>query len=617
MTKISGREANVIHSMIVISHQTVSFMKDFFKTVFASALGFVLGSVILVFLFIAVISAVIAAVGSSGEVTIQDNTVLQLTFDQPITERTSNNPLTRLSFSGLDDLSTPGLSDILKDIEKAGRDSQIKGILLDLTSVSAGMATLEEIRHALMTFKKTGKFIYAYGSSYSQGAYYLATAADRIYLQPQGAIDFKGLRAELMFFKGALEKLDIEAQIIRHGKFKSAIEPFILDKMSPENREQIQTMMNALWNNMLTNISESRHIPIDSLQQYADDFRSRNAGRCLSSGLIDKVAQYDELLADMRTACSWNETETPRMVSLSKYDKAIVKSDKEFSSKKIAVIYAVGEIVDGKGDEESIGSTTTAAEIRKARLDSSIKAIVLRINSPGGSALASDIIWREVVLARKVKPVVASMSDVAASGGYYIACATDSIVAQPNTITGSIGVFGMVFNTQQFFQEKLGITFDTVKTSHYADLAGGIMSRPLREDEKALLQEDVEQVYDVFISHVAEGRHMDKSMVDSIGQGRVWSGTDALRIGLVDRLGTLDDAVAMAARMARLDTYRTIELPRQKEFLEKLLSDLNAEAETYFLKREWGPSYRYYAALKSTIGQSGILARVPYSLDIQ
>ncbi|MFM2207804.1 MAG: hypothetical protein RL213_1779 [Bacteroidota bacterium] len=590
-------------------------MKSFFKYVFASALGFVLGSILLFGFFVLLISAMVATLGNDGEITVRDGSVLVVELDPGTTERSSKNPFRNLSPAGMRG-ETLGLNDILEDLDKARRDDRIKGMLLNLTAVPAGRATNEEIRKAILDFRKDGKFVYAYGDYYSQGAYYLASAADRIYVHPQGMVDFKGLSMEMMFFKGSLEKLEIEPQIIRHGKYKSAIEPFILDKMSPENREQLQTLMSGIWNHMLDNISASRRIPADSLSSLADGFVSRDPQTALKCGLVDKVSYYDELLDDMSKACGWKKDDQPKTVTLQRYDKAYVKSDRPYSPRKIAVIYAVGEINDGKGDDGSIGSVTTAAELRKVRLDTGVKAVVLRVNSPGGSALASDVIWREVELTRKVKPVIASMGDVAASGGYYISCAADSIIAQPNTITGSIGVFGLMFNAQKMFNDKLGITFDTLKTSRFADL--GSMTRPMRAEERAMIEQEIEKIYDVFIGHVAEGRKMTKAQVDSIGQGRVWTGTDALRIGLVDKLGDIDDAVATAARMAKLDSYRIVELPRQKEFIEQLLEDFSGEAESFFAKRELGAdNYRYYSEIKKLVSRQGILARMPFEPDIR
>jgi len=589
-------------------------MKQFFKFMFASMLGFVLSMFLFFIISLLIISAMISSVSTETKVEIGKNSVLEITLDKTITERTSNNPLEEFNFVSFSTDKNLGLNDILKNIEKAADDDKIKGIFLNLSSISAGMATIEEIRNALIQFKKSEKFIYAYAEDLSQGAYYLASVSDKIFLHPEGSIDFKGFRTELMFFKGALEKLEIEPQVIRHGKFKSAIEPFINDKMSPENKEQIKTLVNSFWNTFLENISTSRNLDMATLQYAADEFTARDALEALKIGMIDSVAYYDEV----EDALFQKSGEVPgkrlKLVSLNKYNKVYVKGTRDFSNQKIALIYASGDIVSGKGSDGQIGSDKMAEAIRKARQDSSIKAIVLRVNSPGGSAIASDVIWREVVLAKKAKPVVVSMGDYAASGGYYIACAADSIVAQPNTLTGSIGVFGLLLNAQKMFNNKLGITFDTVKTGRYADI--GTMSRALTGAERSLIQSQIEKIYETFITHVAEGRQLSKEFVDSIGQGRIWSGTDALALGLVDAIGGANDAIVIAARMAKLEKYRIVQLPEQKEFLEKILEDLNAEVGTYFAKQELGDQYKYYEQLKNVVRNNGIQARIPFEVEV-
>ncbi|HNP98239.1 MAG TPA: signal peptide peptidase SppA [Bacteroidia bacterium] len=590
-------------------------MKQFFKFMFASMLGFFLSLFLIMIVSIIVISGVVSAVKSDTEISVQDNSILQLTFNREIKERSTNNPFEGFDLGNLVPERDLGLDDILKNIKKAKRDSRIRGIYLDLTSLQAGMATVEEIRNALLDFKQSRKIIYAYSEGYSQGAYYLASVADRIYLNPTGSVDFKGLHAELMFFKGTLDKLEIEPQIIRHGKYKSAVEPFLLDKMSPENREQMNDMVSALWSNTVSNIAVARKLSVDQVQEIADKYACRNANGALASGLVDKISYYDQVLSDFRKVTGQNEKDNVRFIAIRKYDKAFVKAEKEWSNQKIAVIYAAGDIVSGKGQEDEIGSDKLAASIRKARLDSSIKAIVLRVNSPGGSALASDVIWRETVLARQAKPLIVSMGDYAASGGYYISCAADTIVAQPNTITGSIGVFGLMFNAQKLFNNKLGITFDTVKTARYADI--GSSTRPLRADEREIVQSEVDDIYETFISHVSEGRGIDKAKVDSIGQGRVWSGVEALDLGLVDVIGGIQTAIDIAAKKAHLDNYRTIALPEQKEFFEKIVEDLNAEARTGILKQELGEQYNYFENIKNAVRQNGVLARMPVGIEIE
>lgn len=589
-------------------------MRQFFKFMFASMAGFILSMIIFFFIVMGVISGMMLSLKDEGTVSISDNSVLEIKFENPIKERTNNNPLQNLDFSGLNPEKTPGLEDILKSIAKSKKDNRIKGILLDLSSIQAGLATIEEIRDALLDYKKSGKFLYAYSESFSQGAYYLASAADKIYLYPEGEVNFRGLHADLMFFKGSLEKLELHPEIIRHGKFKSAVEPFMYDKMSEENREQVEVFLTSIWNNILSSIAGSRNIQVDELQKIADGIEGRNADFALSLHLVDKLSYYDEVLSEIKKITSLNEKDKIKFVSLKKYNRAYVKGE-DFSAKKIAVVYANGPIVSGEGASDEMGSETIAAALRKARLDSSVKAIVLRVNSPGGSALASDVIWRETILAQKAKPLIVSMGDYAASGGYYISCAADTIVARPNTITGSIGVFGILFNAQDMFKNKLGITFDSVKTGKHADI--GSFYHPMIESERQMIQESVEKIYDTFISHVSEGRGMNKADVDNIGQGRVWSGADAKRLGLVDVLGGLNDAISIAAKKANLTNYRTIALPEQKEFIEKLVEDLNAEVKTHFEKQQLGESYKYFKMLNDLVKERGIMAKMPLILEIE
>ncbi len=589
-------------------------MKQFFKFMFASMAGFLMAIFVFFLVSIFILTAMISSFSTDKKVQINRNSVLEISLNKPIEERTSNNPLDEFNFSNFSSDKNLGLNDILKNIDKAAFDENIKGIFLNLTSISAGMATIEEIRNALLEFKLSNKFIYAYGEDMSQGAYYLASVADKIYLHPEGSIDFKGFRTELMFFKGALEKLEIEPQVIRHGKFKSAIEPFVNDKMSPENKEQISTLVHSFWNTFLDNISVQRNLDIATLQKAADEFTTRDASAALKIGMVDSLAYFDQLQDKLNTLSDSKDDKNAQFISLIKYNKVYVKGEKEFSKNKIALIYAAGDIVSGKGNDDQIGSDRMAETIRKARVDSSIKAIVLRVNSPGGSAIASDVIWREVMLAKKVKPVVVSMGDYAASGGYYISCAADSIFAQPNTLTGSIGVFGLLVNAQKMFNNKLGITFDSVKTARYADI--GTITRRMSAEEKDMIQSQIEKVYETFITHVAEGRSVSKEFVDSIGQGRIWSGTDALRLGLVDAIGGVNTALEIAARMAGLEKYRVIQLPQKKEFIEKIMEDLSTEAGTYFAKRELGDQFRYYERLKGIVRNNGIQARIPFELDI-
>lgn len=586
-------------------------MKQFFKFMLASMLGIFLSLFLLFFIFMFIISGIVS-MAKEGEVIVDRNSVIELNFDHPVKERTSKNPFEGMKFPSLKSDQDLGLNDILKNIEKAKTDSRIKGIFLNLSASQMGISTLEEIRDALLDFKKSHKFIYAYSEYYTQGSYYLASMADKIYLNPQGNLDFKGLHTELAFFKGTLEKLEVEPEIIRHGKFKSAVEPFTNDKMSPENRAQVTELQHSVWESIVDNIAESRKMSRESLMKIASDMEAMNPENALQLKLVDQLAYMDEVEKDLKKILALNDRDKIKLLSLKKYDRASSAS-KSFSLKKVAVIYAVGPIGSGDGDDENIGSDRLSETIRKARTDSSIKAIVLRVNSPGGSALASDVIWREMTLAKKVKPVVVSMGDVAASGGYYIACPADVIVAEPNTITGSIGVFGLLFNAQKMFDHKLGITFDTVNTGRFSGI--GSMTRPLTGAEKELIQKQIERVYDTFLSHVSDGRKMSKAAVDSIGQGRIWSGTDAKKLGLVDVLGGINMAVEIAAKMAKLDDYRTITLPEQKEFFQKLLEDFSTETSVLIAKHQLGESYKYYSQVQSLLKMQGIQARLPYEIE--
>jgi len=588
-------------------------MKQFFKTVFASFIGTLLASFIFIFIIIGIIGAIAALSGTDKEVEIKENSILVMKFDGPIKDRGAKNPFENLS-SLISKEESIGLDDILNNIEKAKEDNNIKGIYIETSSLPAGLAMVEEIRTKLLEFKNTGKFILAYSEYYSQKAYYLASVADKIYLNPQGAIEFKGLSAELMFFKNALAKLEVEPQIIRHGKFKSAIEPFILDKMSDENREQTMTYLSAIWNHMIEGISKSRNISIEELNKIANEILLQKAEDAIKYKFADQLAYKDEVLEILKEKTEAKAIDKINSVSIADYTYAKVDKKKEFTKDKIAVIYAVGEIDSGEGDDEEIGSERISKAIREARLDDKVKAIVLRVNSPGGSALASEVIWREVTLAKQAKPVIVSMGNVAASGGYYISCAADTIVAEPNTITGSIGVFGVLFNAQGFMNNKLGVTIDTVKTNMYADI--GSIYRPLTASERDIIQKSVEHVYDVFITRVAEGRKLTKEQVDEIGQGRVWSGVDAKRIGLVDVLGGLETAIKIAAQKAGLENYKLVSLPKQKNPIDELFSKGTSGVEEAMIKHFFGENAKYLMTLNRLKKYSGIQARMPYEIEI-
>ncbi len=590
-------------------------MKEFFKIVFASMIGLVLSFFVMLILLGIIIAGIISTSGKPDAVKVSPNSVLHIELDYPIEERTSKNPLDRFFFSEFE-REKLGLNDILLKIKKAKSDDRIKGIFLDLTSMQTGFATVEEIRNALLDFKKSGKFIIAYSEIYTQGAYYLSSVSDKIYLNPEGLLEFKGFSSQIAFFKGSLEKLDIEAQVIKVGTYKSAVEPFVLDKMSEPNRQQVTSFMGSLYDHFLQNIAESRKIPRDSLFAIANNLKVQNAADAVKYKLADGLKYKDELLDELKSRTGIEKDENVKSVSLEAYDGNTEYEEKEEASdNKIAVVYASGDIVGGEGDDETIGSERISKSIRKAKEDDKVKAVVLRINSPGGSALASDVIWREVLLTKKVKPVIVSMGDVAASGGYYIACAADSIFAQPNTITGSIGVFGIIPNMQNFFNKKLGITFDGVKTGQYADL--GTVTRPLTDAEKLIIQKEVDRIYNSFTKRVAQGRKKSQEYINTIGQGRVWSGSEALKNGLVDRLGNIDDAIKSAAKMAKLENYKLVSYPAMKDPFASFLKKSSDEVKEYFTKAELGEQYRYYKQLKQILNTTGIQARLPYTISIR
>jgi protease-4 len=592
-------------------------MKQFFKYVLATIVGLVFTSIIILIIGIAIIASASSDKGSH----VDANSVLHISFNGNIPERTPNNPLAGLSFLGLDDNKDVGLNDILADIKKAKTDDNIKGIFLDESYIESQQATVEEIRNALIDFKKSGKFIIAYGEVYTQSFYYLASVADKVYINPKGIFEFKGFSSQITFLKGALDKLGIEAQIIKVGTYKSAVEPLFLTKMSDANRLQVTSYLGSLYDHFLTNIGKSRNISKDSLFNYANNLSIQFPEDALKYKLVDGLKYKDEILDELKDRTGTEKKSTVPSIELKDYtksdaDKDDDSNDKNSSSKnRIAIIYASGEINGGDGDDNTIGSERISKALRKARLDNKIKAVVLRVNSPGGSSLASDVIWREVMLTKKAKPIIVSMGDLAASGGYYISCAADSIFAEPNTITGSIGIFAILPNMQKLFNDKLGITFDGVTTGKYADL--GDISKPLSPDERAILQNQVNHGYDDFTKAVAAGRHKTQAYINSIGQGRVWTGAQAIKIGLVDRLGNINDAVNSAAKMAKLNDYKLVEYPEQKSILDKFGSNFNVEMKTRAIKSELGDNYKYYEQIKGVTQMMRTpQTRLPYDIMI-
>lgn len=589
-------------------------MKQFFKFVLATIVGLLLATIILVFVLIGIVAS---ASGDKSE-TVESNSVLSIAIDHPITERTPNNPLAGLSFLGFDTDKTIGLNDILANIKKAKTDDNIKGIYLSQSYMLSGQATTEEIRKALIDFKKSGKFIVAYAEIYTQSFYYLASVADKVYINPKGIFDFSGFSSQITFLKGTLDKLGVEVQVIKVGTYKSAVEPFILTKMSDANREQVTSYMGSLYDYFLQGISNSRHLSVDSLKNIANNLKIQYPEDALKYKLVDGLKYKDEVLDDLKDRTGVKHNKDLKSISIDDYTKAVSdKKDEDGSSdRRIAMIYASGEINGGDGDDNTIGSDKISAAIRKVRLDNKVKAVVLRVNSPGGSSLASAVIWREIVLTKKVKPVIVSMGDYAASGGYYISCAADSIIAEPNTVTGSIGIFALLPNLQKLFNDKLGVTFDGVKTGKFSDL--GDISRPLTPEEHAILQTQINHGYDDFTKAVAEGRHKTQDYINSIGQGRVWTGSQALKLGLVDRLGNINDAIESAAKKAKITDYKVVTYPEQKSIFNKFGAGFSAEMKTRAIQSELGENFKYYEQVK---GLQNMMrtpqARMPYTISIK
>ncbi len=580
---------------------------------FASLFGFIIGGFLLILILVGIAGSIASGGADEKSVTLKENSVLNLRLNYIIPERTHKNPFELFDIPGMTGGKSIGLNDILDNIKKASEDSHIKGIYLGADISPNSYASLEEIRNALIAFKKTGKFIIAYAEIMDEHSYYVASAADRIYLNPSGEIILNGFSTQVFYIKGMLDKIGVEPELIRHGKYKAAGEPLIADKMSEANRHQIEGYMGSLYNHFLKNIAKSRHKDLNEMTEIVNKLLVQNPSDAIRLGIIDSVKYEDEVDNLLKGKLGLGEKDKVELVSMSKYKNVSVNTS--ISDNKIAVVYCVGDIVSGKGDDQTMGSEKIAETIRKVREDDKYKALVLRINSPGGSAMASDIIWREVVLCKKKKPVIVSMGDVAASGGYYIAAPADVIVAEPNTITGSIGVFGMMINAKELLNEKLGIKIETVKFGDFSDL--GSPDRPLNEGERKIIQNSIDRIYTDFVKRVSEGRHLTEAQVDSIAQGRVWSGFEAKQIGLVDEFGGLNKAIEIAAKKAKLNEYRTVALPEMNDPFSELLSNLRDNASSYFMKKELGSNYAQYLQIKNVMKYQGIQARMSYDIKIE
>lgn len=583
----------------------------FLRNLLAAILGCLLAFGIVFFMFLIFISLA----GASEGVVVKDNSVLVLEIPEPVKDYTGN----------IDDdpfaiFTEPqqSLEEIIKAIAIAAEDKDIKGISITGNFISAGMAQTEAIRKALVDFKDSGKFVYAYNDLFLQKDYYLATAADSIFINPQGILDFRGLAAEVLYFKEFQEKSGLKMEVVRHGKYKSAVEPFLLEEMSAENREQISSLLESIWASMLEDIGKSRNLSLTDLNAIADTLGGRMPEYAKASGLVDDILYQDSYAALLKEASDTDVDDDLALIELKDYLKKSNRKKVYKGDDDIAIIYAQGEIFYGEGGPDIIGQGLMTEAIRKVKDNDKIKAVVLRVDSPGGNALTSDIIWRELELLSEMKPLVVSMGDVAASGGYYIAVGADKIVAQPTTITGSIGVFGTIPNASGLMGD-IGINAEQVGTNKNA--VGYSLFEPMSEDFRDFVAEGIEDTYQTFLERVAKGRNINIERVDSLAQGRVYSGTEALELGLIDELGTLDDAIAIAANLAEIEDFELKNYPKYRSGFERFLEDMggaSTAAPDKIIRQELGPDiYRIYSELKSVLRQEGIQARMPFILNIK
>ncbi len=600
-------------------------MKDFLKFTLASIVGTVVSLFVIFFIAFAIIAGVISSAlsdldRSNSTSKVKDGSILHLQFNRPIADRGPDQDF-QFNFGGFSSGAPEGLNQILENIEKAKTDDRIVGIYLDVSVVLAGMASVEEIRNALIDFKTSDKWIVSYSEMYTQKAYYLASVSDEIYVYPEGGLDFRGLSVNQPFFKRMLDKLEIEPQIIRgsNNKFKSFAEPFVLEEMSMANRMQTEDWLFDLWGTMLDGLSASLAINKDSLQNFASEYAIQSPADAVSHGFVTAMKHQDEVTAILRTKTEMDIDDKLNLVAFSDYRRSTSPREKDekfvpsYKKHKIAVIYAEGDIISGKSGEGSIGSETFAEALREAREDSTVKAVVLRVNSGGGSALASDVIYRETQLLKGTKPFIVSMGDVAASGGYYISANADKILVMPNTITGSIGVIGMIPNMKGFLNNKIGITFDAVKTGTYADFID--VSRPLTEGEYDIMQRGVDRTYRVFVNNVAKGRGKTFAEIDSIGQGHVYSGLDAIRIGLADTIGGLNTAIEMARRMASIEDFTIKNYPKRKDPIEEFLESFKAQVAERIVANELGNDQRlleHFRKVRDVTQMQGIQMHMLY-----
>ena len=584
----------------------------FLRNVMATLVALVIFCIGIFFLLI-IAAGIITATGEKT-VDISDNTILHLKLDRPILERSVENPFGGAVMIGAGGAGY-GLNELKQSIRRAAEDDRIDGILLEPDYIYAGLAKLYELRKELEAFKKSGKFVIAYSEYLTEAEYYLASVADEVYLPEEGIVEFNGFRAEYNFIKGTLDKIGVEAEIFKAGDYKSAVEPFTRTEMSKESEEQTAAMLESFYGTYLDDVSRSREVPIVDLKMVADSMLATNAKDALRYDLITDTKYFDQVLEELKELTGVDSADKLKSVRLNPY---LASTESLYDgSERIAVVFADGEIINGKADVNRIGSESLSRQLRKLRQDDRTKAIVLRINSPGGSSLASDVIWREVAETSEEKPIIASMSDMAASGGYYIAMACDSIVAQPMTLTGSIGVYAMHFNAKQLLEDKMGITTDVVKTGQLSDVF--TVTRPFTDYEKALFQKSAEDTYQTFLKKAAHGRELTVQEVDQVAGGRIWSGLQAKENGLIDELGGLEDAIVMAASAAGLaeGDYKLRYYPRQKTFMEQLLAELTGDYEESKIKSTLGDLYPLIRPLRKLQHYQGLQMRLPFDITIQ
>lgn len=594
-------------------------MKDFIKYTLATITGIIVSSMVLFFIGMVLFASIIAAKSDAGETIIQDKSILTLHFKGSLEERKIENPLE--SILGDNSQTTYGLEDLLKAIKKAKENDKVKGIYINYEMLTGSFASLEELRNALVDFKSDGKFIVSYADTYSQGGYYLSSISDKILLNPIGSIEWNGLSATPIFFKGLLDKLGVEAQIFKVGTYKSAVEPYILNEMSEANREQTQHFLSSLWSNMLKGVSESRAIPVDSLNRLADKLLLfYPAEESIKAGLADSLIYKSEVKDFLKAQLGLDKDDDLNTISLKTMQNAAQAKPKNKSGNILAVYYAYGGIdMGGRSNplspENGINSQKVIKDLKKLEENKDVKAVVLRVNSPGGSAFGSEQIWKAIMDLKETKPVVVSMGDYAASGGYYISAAADRIVAQPTTLTGSIGIYGMWFKNKSLLS-KIGINFDGVKTNAHSDL--GVPNKALSAEETAIIQMNVNRGYDLFLTRCANGRGLTKEEVGKVAEGRVWTGETAKELGLVDELGGLDRAIELTKELAEIEEYSLISYPKKKDFLVKLLeTDIEDYLSEKIFARKIGSFYNEYKLLNDLLDSDVLQMRMPYYLDFK